>query len=127
MLSTTTAELEKARAELALGRSPDVADAQAVPLLRAALARARSCGAQQVLTDACAALQQRGEHVDGEDRDDAPPVPLTVRRILDLAGAGLGVHEVAQRLFLTPGIVRAALDAHDHSSPAQAGRERVGT
>jgi DNA-binding NarL/FixJ family response regulator len=37
-------------------------------------------------------------------------VSVTVRRILDLAGTGLGVHEVAQRLFLTPGTVRAALE-----------------
>ena len=35
VLRGTTAELEKARAEVALGRSPDVPDADAVPLLRA--------------------------------------------------------------------------------------------
>ena len=127
VLEATTAELEKARAEVALGRSPDVADADAVPLLRAAVGRARRCGAQRVFADACGALERRGEAVDDEACDDPAPVSLTVRRILDLAGTGLGVHEVAQRLFLTPGTVRAALAAHDHSSPAQVGRERVGT
>ena len=104
-----------------------MADADAVPLLRAAVARARRCGAQRVFADACGALKRRGEAVDDEACDDPAPVSLTVRRILDLAGTGLGVHEVAQRLFLTPGTVRAALAAHDHSSPAQVGRERVGT
>jgi DNA-binding SARP family transcriptional activator len=127
VLAATTAELEKARAELALGRSPDVPDAEAVPLLASASARARRCGAQRVFADACAALKRRGQAVDEEACDEPTPVSLTVRRILDLAGAGLGVHEVAQRLFLTPGTVREALAAHDHSSPAQVGRERVRT
>jgi DNA-binding SARP family transcriptional activator/tetratricopeptide (TPR) repeat protein len=127
VLSGTTAELEQARAELALGRSSDVPDEEAVSMLHAAVARARRCGAQRVFADACAALHDRGQDVDDETCDDPEPVSLTVRRILDLAGAGLGVHEVAQRLFLTPGTVRAALAGHDHSSPAQVGRERVGT
>ena len=102
VLAPTTAELEKARAELALGRSPDVPDEEAVPLLRSAVARARDCGAQQVFADACAALAERGHAVVGAC-DLPAPVSVTVRRILDLAGTGLGVHEVAQRLFLTPG------------------------
>jgi tetratricopeptide (TPR) repeat protein len=108
VLGPTTAELEKARAELALGRSPDVPYHEAVPLLRAAVARARACGAQRVFADACAALAERGQAVDGAC-DLTAPVSVTVRRIHDLAGKGLGVHEVAQRLFLTPGTVRAAL------------------
>jgi hypothetical protein len=127
VLTPTAAELEKARAELALGRSPDVADGEALPLLRSAVDRARRCGAQRVFAEACQALTRRGQVVDDATCDGPPPVSTTVRRILDLAGAGLGVHEVAQRLFLTPGTVRAALTAHDHSSPAQVGRERVGT
>jgi tetratricopeptide (TPR) repeat protein len=127
VLAPTTAELEKARAELALGRSPDVTDAEALPLLRSAVARARACGAQGVLSDACEELGRRGQEVDDVTCDEPAPVSTTVRRILDLAGAGLGVHEVAQRLFLTPGTVRAALTAHDHSSSAQGGRERVVT
>jgi tetratricopeptide (TPR) repeat protein len=125
VLSGTTAELERARAELALGRSPDVPDEEAVPLLRAAVSRARRCGAQRVFAKACTALNHRGEAVDDEACEEPVPVSLTVRRILDLAGTGLGVHEVAQRLFLTPGTVSAALAAHDRSSPAQVARERV--
>jgi DNA-binding SARP family transcriptional activator len=109
VLAPTTAELEKARAEYALGRSPDVPGDEAVPLLHSAVARARDCGAQQVFADACAALAERGHAVEGAC-DLPAPVSVTVRRILDLAGTGLGVHEVAQRLFLTPGTVRAALE-----------------
>ncbi|HYJ74184.1 MAG TPA: BTAD domain-containing putative transcriptional regulator [Kineosporiaceae bacterium] len=124
VLSTTTAELERARAELALGRSADVADREALPLLRAAAERARRCGAQRVFAEACTALQDRGEVVEDSACDVDPPVSSTVRRILELAGAGLGVHEVAQKLFLTPGTVRAALE-HDRSSSAQVGRGRV--
>jgi hypothetical protein len=103
VLSTTSAEIEKARAELALGRSPDVPDHEAVPLLRAAGARARRCGAQRAFADACTTLKQRGQVVDDEAFDEPTAMSVTVRRIPDLAGAGLGVHEVAQRLFLTPG------------------------
>jgi tetratricopeptide (TPR) repeat protein len=109
VLAPTTAELEKARAEYALGRSPDVPDEEAVPLLQSAVARARDCGAQQVFADACAALTERGQPVEGAC-DLPAPVSVTVRRIHDLAATGLGVHEVAQRLFLTPGTVRAALE-----------------
>ena len=41
------ASLEEARAQLALGACRGVADAEAVPLLRAALATARACGARR--------------------------------------------------------------------------------
>jgi DNA-binding SARP family transcriptional activator/tetratricopeptide (TPR) repeat protein len=123
VLSATTAEIEKARAELALGRSPDVPDLEAVPLLSAASARARRCGAQRVFADACAALKLRGQAVDDEACDEPTPMSVTLRRIRDLAGAGLGVHEVAQRLFLTPGTVRAALAQLDGEVGAQVGAE----
>jgi DNA-binding SARP family transcriptional activator len=130
VLSTTTAEVEKARAELALGRSPDVPDLEAVPLLRTAGVRGRRCGAQRVFADACSALRQRGQVVEDEACDEPATVSVTVRRILDLAGAGLGVNDVAQRLFLTPGTVRAALaqldgEAAPVSSPSQVGWGRV--
>jgi DNA-binding NarL/FixJ family response regulator len=62
-----------------------------------------------VFAEVCAALRQRGQVVDNEACDEPPTVSLTVRRILDLTAAGLGVNEVAQQLFLTPGTVRAAL------------------
>jgi hypothetical protein len=35
---------------------------------------------------------------------------VTERRILELSGAGLGIREVAQQLFLTPGMVRSVLE-----------------
>jgi DNA-binding NarL/FixJ family response regulator len=63
-----------------------------------------------VLADACAALRDRGEPVEDEPCDEPPPVSITARRILELSASGLGVNEVAQRLFLTPGTVRAALE-----------------
>jgi tetratricopeptide (TPR) repeat protein len=109
VLAPTTAVLETARARLALGRSPDVADAEAVPLLQAAVSAARTCGAEGVRDAACAALAERGEPVDLSCAD-VPVVSPTTRRILDLAATGLDVREVAQRLFLTPGTVRAVLE-----------------
>jgi hypothetical protein len=109
VLSTTSAELEKARAELALGRSPDLPGAQTVPLLRAAVGRARRCGAQGLLAEVCAVLRERGQAVEDEARDEPPALSGRVQRIVELAAEGLGVNEVAQRLFLTPGTVRDAL------------------
>ncbi len=35
---------------------------------------------------------------------------VTERRIAELSAAGLGVREVAQQLFLTPGMVRSVLE-----------------
>jgi hypothetical protein len=58
VLAPTTAELEKARAELALGRSPDVPDGRPSAAARRPVAAARDCGAQQVFADACAALSR---------------------------------------------------------------------
>ena len=63
-----------------------------------------------MVRDAVTALAQRGHPpVD----PGAAPVGLTgrQRRVADLAAAGLDVNEVAQRLFLTPGTVRAVLDS----------------
>jgi DNA-binding CsgD family transcriptional regulator len=39
------------------------------------------------------------------------------RRVLDLSAAGLDVNEVAQALFLTPGTVRALLEAASGGPP----------
>lgn len=110
LLATTDAALETARSRLALGRAPDVTDAEAVSLLRSALDTARACGARTVVGDAVAALRQRGQLLDGTMDH---PVRLTrrQRQVLDLAAAGLDVNEVAQRLFLTPGTVRAVLES----------------
>lgn len=110
VLSHSPAVLEKARAQLALGRSSSVADAEAVPLLMSALDTARECGAQDVVRATRAALGERGT---------TPPDPVgqparltsRQRRVRDLAAGGLGVNEVAQRLFLTPGTVRSVLES----------------
>ncbi len=116
LLSATPAALEAARARVALGRSPHVADPEAVALLQTALTAARDCGARSVARDAVEGLAQRGHQP--EDAVDAPP-RLTSRqqRVLDLSAAGLGVNEIAQRLFLPPGTVRAAL-ATTESGPS---------
>ena len=116
LLSGSRAVLEAARAQLSLGRSPEVGDAEAVALLQSALDTARACGARAVVRDAVAALAQRGlAPVD----PSAAPVGLTSRqrRVTDLAAAGLDVNEVAQRLFLTPGTVRAVLDSTTEVAP----------
>jgi DNA-binding CsgD family transcriptional regulator len=110
LLAGTPALLEAARARLTLGSSPEVADAEAVPLLEAALDTARACGARAVAADAAQALADRGRPA--AHRDDAP-AGLTGRqqRVIELTAAGLDVNEVAQRLFLTPGTVRAVLES----------------
>lgn len=116
VLSGTCAVLEEARAQLALGRTVEVAGAEAVPLLQAALATARACGARAVVRDAVSALAQRG--VGAGDVDDVPArVTSRARRVADLAAMGLDVNEVAQRLFLTPGTVRALLETARGSPP----------
>ena len=116
LLSATPAALEAARARIALGRSPAVADTEALALLQTALTAARGCGAQSVARDAVEGLAQRGH--EPEDAVDAPArLTSRQRRVLDLTAAGLGVNEIAQRLFLPPGTVRAALDTIE-SSPS---------
>jgi DNA-binding NarL/FixJ family response regulator len=50
--------------------------------------------------------------------DDVPTrVTSRQRRVTDLAEAGLDVNEVAQRLFLTPGTVRAVLESAEGAAP----------
>ena len=116
ILSGTCGALEEARAQLALGRSADLPHGEAVPLLRAALATARACGALEVIRDAVSALAQRGEST--AEVDDVPTrLTSRQRRVTDLAGTGLDVNEVAQRLFLTPGTVRAVLESAPGAAP----------
>jgi len=116
LLSGSRAALEAARAQLSLGRSAEVGDAEAVGLLQSALDTARACGARTVVRDAVTALAQRG-HAPVDP--GAAPVGLTgrQRRVIDLAAAGLDVNEVAQRLFLTPGTVRAVLESTTEVAP----------
>ena len=75
-----------------------------------AVARARDCGAQHGVRGRLRGAGRTRPRRRCGACDLPAPVSETVRRILDLADTGLGVHEVAQRLFLTPGTVRAALE-----------------
>lgn len=110
VLSTSDAALETARARLALGRCPVLDDAEAVPLLDSALAGARACGAHGVVREAVAALGRRGRPVDVPP-DGAVRLSRRRRQVLELAASGLDADEVAQRLFLSPGTVRALLES----------------
>ena len=109
LLSSTPAAVDLARAQCALGSRPEVrgrggdraaAGGRAGPRSSAAPAgaRPRSGGARAARPP------------DRAPADEVPPLSRTERQILDLTAAGLDVHEVAQRLFVTPGTVRAVLD-----------------
>jgi hypothetical protein len=111
LLTPTTCAVELARARLALGCRPEVPDDEAVPLLRAASDTAHAQGAEGLRAQVCAALTVRGL-VDAPHAEGPAPT-LTERRVLDLTAAGLGVREVAERLFMTPGTVHAVLEAAD--------------
>jgi DNA-binding NarL/FixJ family response regulator len=86
-----------------------VPDDQAVPLLQAAVEEAHARGAFGVRDRARAALRARG-CPDAVHRETVRSPTLTERRILELSTAGLGIREVAQQLFLTPGTVQAVLE-----------------
>ena len=109
LLTPTTAGVERVRAQCTLGVARGVPDDEAVPLLRAAAAEAHRLGAAAVETRACAGLRARGvvaeQHDDGDRR-----LTTTDRRVLELGAAGLGVHEIAQRLLMTPGTVQSVLE-----------------
>ena len=110
LLAPTPAVVELARARCVLGSSPDVADDEAVPLLEAASEAAHERGAFGIRDRARVALERRGRQPDTRC-DEVRWLSATERRILDLSSAGLGIREVAQKLLLTPGMVRAALEA----------------
>ncbi|MGY1820935.1 BTAD domain-containing putative transcriptional regulator [Geodermatophilus sp. SYSU D00079] len=111
LLTPTPAALDLARARCSLGRRPELPDDEAETLLRAASATAHAVGAPRLARRACAALEARG--LADEPRADAERLSSTERRILELAAAGLGAREVAERLYLDPGTVRAVLLAAD--------------
>ncbi|MGY1665577.1 BTAD domain-containing putative transcriptional regulator [Geodermatophilus sp. SYSU D00696] len=130
LLEGTTAAVELARARCALGGVARLPDREAVPLLRDALRAAREHGAAALAEEACAALRARG-CTDDPARDAVRRPSPTERRILQLAGDGYGTREVAQRLFLTPGTVRAVLESAATDGglrfSSSADRQRVGT
>ncbi|MGY1985070.1 BTAD domain-containing putative transcriptional regulator [Blastococcus sp. SYSU DS0669] len=109
LLAPTTAAVDLARARCTLGARPEVTDHEAVPLLRAAVEEAHARGALGVRDRAREALQARG-CPDAVHRVAVRSPTVTERRILELSAAGLGIREVAQQLFLTPGMVRSVLE-----------------
>jgi tetratricopeptide (TPR) repeat protein len=111
LLEPTPAALDLARARLALGLRPEVTTDEAVPLLRAAVAAGRDCGAAPVMRAAAAALADRGERPEPNDDGVAARLTARERKVLDLTAAGLDIRQVAQRLFLTPGTVHGVLAA----------------
>ncbi|WP_324276854.1 hypothetical protein [Blastococcus brunescens] len=109
LLATTTAAVDLARARCALGARPELPDHEAVPLLRAALEEAHARAAVGIRDRARAALQRRG-CPDAVERESVLAPTATELRILELSAGGLGIREVAQQLFLTPGMVRTVLE-----------------
>jgi hypothetical protein len=110
VLTPTFAAVELARARCMLGSRPEVPDDEAVELLRAALDTALDRGALGIQRRARSALARRGRPDDsGRDAQRCPT--STERRIVELAAAGLGIRDVAQQLFLTPGTVQAVLES----------------
>ncbi|HEX6887578.1 MAG TPA: hypothetical protein VF143_05675, partial [Candidatus Nanopelagicales bacterium] len=116
VLDGTCAVLERARAQLALGRRAPVGDDEAVPLLQAALSTARACGASGAARDAVSALARRGVSAAAAD-DTTTGATSRVRRVAELAAHGLDVNAIAQRLFLTPGTVRSLLQSAQEPMP----------
>ena len=108
-LAPTSAALDLARARLALGRRPEVDRDEAVPLLRAAATAGRDCNAGPVTRAAEAALADRGEQPGPDENSAARRLTGREQRVVDLTAAGLDIRQVAQRLFLTPGIVHDVL------------------
>ena len=110
VLASSYAAVELARARCMLGGRPDVPDDEAVDLLRAALDTALERGALGIRRRALAGLAHRGRP-DDSGRDARRCPTSTERRIVELTGAGHGVRDVAQQLFLTPGTVQAVLES----------------
>ena len=65
-----------------------------------------------------AALAERGQLPERiTESDSGPRLTSRERKVLDLTAAGLDVHQVAQRLFLTPGTVHGVLAAASAKDP----------
>jgi tetratricopeptide (TPR) repeat protein len=110
VLAPADAALVLARARLALGRRPEVDRDEAVRLLRAAVDAARDRGSPVLREQALAALADRGETAGSlAAEQDGRPMTAREQQVLDLTASGLDLHQVAQRLFLTPTAVHAVL------------------
>jgi hypothetical protein len=107
LLAPSRAGVERARARWALGSRLPGPDGTA--LLRSAHAEAVRTGAASLCRDVEAELCRRG--APPPPHDAAAPLTRTQQRALDLLRKGLDLCEVAQELFLTPGSVRATLEA----------------
>ncbi len=119
-LSPSSGVLALARARLALGRRPEVDRTEAVGLLHAAADAGRDCGSRALVEQARAALVERGEPVDADQPTERAGRRMTTRerQVLELTASGLDVHQVAQRLFLTPGAVHEVLLAASEKARA---------
>jgi hypothetical protein len=107
LLAGSGAKLERARTQAALGQRLDGPDGTA--LLRQAHAEALATGAAALRQDVEQLLCHRG--VPAPPHRDVAPLTRTQQRAMDLIRQGLDLREVAQELFLTPGSVRATLQA----------------
>jgi DNA-binding SARP family transcriptional activator len=109
ILASTPAMVDLARARCALGSHPRLPDDEAIAVLLDAFTTARQRGARGVLHSAREELERRGRPVETRD-EEMPRMSSTEQQILELTSGGMTVREVAQRLFVTPGTVRAVLD-----------------
>jgi hypothetical protein len=107
LLAPSRAAVERPRARWALGRR--LAGPDGTALLRAAHAEAVRTGAAALCREVQDELGRRG--APPPPHDAAAPLTRTQQRALDLLRKGLDLCEVAQELFLTPGSVRATLQA----------------
>jgi hypothetical protein len=119
LLSTTTAAVDLARAQVTLASRHQVPDDEAMPLLLAAAETSAQRGADALQRAACAELARRGRPTEVR-RDVELPATPTERRVMELTRAGLAVEEVARRLFLPPGHVRTVLDRCGAPAPPTA-------
>jgi DNA-binding NarL/FixJ family response regulator len=96
-----------------------------VVLLRSASRLAERRGATGILTTALAELERRG-HQGVPSTGGVALLSRVDRRILELAASGIEPHEIAQRLFVTPGTVHAVLDEAGHGTVIGSGISQVG-
>lgn len=117
VLSTSPRRVLHAEALVALGTAIEPAD-EAAAALHAGHHIAGATGAHRVVRLACAALSARGLPPPPQHTTFTTRLTSTERRVLELVEAGASVHEVGQRLFLTPNTVQRHLDSARGRLPA---------